>query len=199
MHRRATVAALPRLAGVAARRGAAARHHPAVSALAAAARLLAPSARPLATAAEPDCLCQQPAAERVVTSAASPNMGRTFLQCSLKGGPPDFAGGCNFFEWQRGTEPDGFPACGCGQPAAARKVKKQTENYGRWFFSCDKQQQDATRCNFFEWHEPPADAAAVEGAEGFGQPQQQQQQPGQPQQPGQQGGARPPQEPFPFY
>jgi hypothetical protein len=36
-------------------------------------------------------------------------------------------------------------------PSVERKVKKEGANFGKAFYSCSKNQDDATRCNMFQW------------------------------------------------
>ncbi|KAF2270452.1 hypothetical protein CC78DRAFT_611353 [Lojkania enalia] len=41
--------------------------------------------------------------------------------------------------------------CDCNLPAVHFQVKKEGANKGRWFYSCQKQSTDESRCRFFLW------------------------------------------------
>ncbi|KAF3001206.1 hypothetical protein E8E13_001236 [Curvularia kusanoi] len=53
----------------------------------------------------------------------------------------------------RGLFLDGVWHCDCSprQPANHFEVKKPGKNQGKWFRTCQKQQNDRSRCNFFLW------------------------------------------------
>ncbi|KAF3046533.1 hypothetical protein E8E12_010648 [Didymella heteroderae] len=66
---------------------------------------------------------------------------------------------------QRGLFVEGVWHCDCNprQPANHFEVKKQGPNKGKWFRTCQKQQDDKTRCKFFLWDSDahPREAAAL--------------------------------------
>ncbi|KAF2627982.1 hypothetical protein BU25DRAFT_448416 [Macroventuria anomochaeta] len=66
---------------------------------------------------------------------------------------------------QRGLFVDGVWHCDCTprQPANHFEVKKQGPNQGKWFRTCQKQQNDKSRCKFFLWDGDahPREAAAL--------------------------------------
>lgn len=43
------------------------------------------------------------------------------------------------------------PQCLCGEPSKKVLTKKEGLNKGRFFFACDKGQNDPMRCTFFKW------------------------------------------------
>ncbi|KAF2498955.1 hypothetical protein BU16DRAFT_524968 [Lophium mytilinum] len=68
---------------------------------------------------------------------------------------------------QKGLFEDGTWKCDCTPrlPAIHLQTKKETANKGRWFYKCQKSQDDEECCNFFLWEDAakPREGRAVLG------------------------------------
>jgi len=105
-------------------------------------------AAPALTVLRPRCecglLCTLVRSRGGDEGADSPNYDRRFYACAR--GRDE---GCGVFGGWADLPVGGAPVCACEQACAARKVKKEGANEGRWYFCCDVAPGSKSACKFF--------------------------------------------------